>query len=114
MGDVLLQFSGGQDNFFLFGLASFLLGHLFYMFTFSKLQQGKAGVVVVAGSGCCICILLLYTVWPGLGEMRIPVLAYAVVITLMLVFALHRYRERQRSHSVQLLQEPYCSLSVIR
>ena len=48
--------------------------------------------MVVADSGCCLCVLLLYTVWPGLGEMRIPVLAYAVVITLMLVFALRRYR----------------------
>ena len=92
MGDVLLQFSGGQDNFFLFGLASFLLGHLFYMFTFRKLQQGGKLVWWWLIPVAAYVFFLLYTVWPGLGEMRIPVLAYAVVITLMLVFALRRYR----------------------
>ena len=90
MGDVLLQFSGGQDNFFcstgvLPARASVLYVH------FQKAAARRKAGVVVADSVAAYVFFLLYTVWPGL-EMRIPVLAYAVVITLMLVFALRRYR----------------------
>jgi uncharacterized membrane protein YhhN len=95
-GDVLLMFQG--EHFFIFGLAAFLTGHLLYMFSYKQLKN-KAGnnelmpiqrirfslPIVLAGTG------LVTILFPYLGGMKIPVMLYALVITLMAMFALFRY-----------------------
>ncbi len=90
MGDILLESSAGL---FVFGLLSFLVAHLFYISAFVKRKTSNAILPAI--------VLLLfaggyyYFLYPGLGEMSIPVLIYIVVITIMVwsAFAQRTYNE---------------------
>jgi len=101
MGDVFLHVSGNKidlaidkDLFFLLGLASFLLTQLIYIFAF-RLPKGPNPVfkrrayllVLVVGYGC----LLIWFLYRGLGDMKIPIIIYAAVILTMLLAALNRH-----------------------
>ena len=85
-GDVLLAIPG--DKTFLAGLVSFLLGHVCYLFAFFGLASpgGLAfiGLVIVAALAAVIYRWLA----PHLGEMRVPVVAYMLVISVMVFGAL--------------------------
>jgi len=84
-GDVFLALR--RERMFLFGLVSFLLGHLFYAGCFFYLADLShwtwigACIGLVAGNG------VFFWLRPHLGSMLIPVSAYMVVITVMLVGA---------------------------
>jgi len=94
IGDVLLMFQG--DRFFILGLVSFLTGHVFYMASYLQLRAEKGiGLlptqkirfslpIVLAGSG------LVTILYPHLGGLKIPVMIYAMVITIMTMQALFR------------------------
>ncbi|HYC84538.1 MAG TPA: lysoplasmalogenase [Chryseosolibacter sp.] len=95
VGDVLLL----KDEYFIGGLICFLLAHLFYILAYAQHQEipdddrGLRGVqrirlafpIVLAGTGL---IVILY---PVIGDLRIPVMIYALVITIMVLKALYRY-----------------------
>ena len=91
LGDVVLMFESFNKNFFLVGLVSFLFAHLIYIRFFSIVRAGekiklKAGlilIVVVYYSG------LIYLLFNDLHEMKIPVLVYGIVISIMFLLALH-------------------------
>ncbi|MFM9838900.1 MAG: lysoplasmalogenase [Cyclobacteriaceae bacterium] len=96
MGDVLLLFEG--ELFFMLGLAAFLIGHVLYIlcyrqFRFADKTKGLLGPqkvrfsfpIILAGTGL---VVILY---PSLGDLKIPVLIYALVLTLMVLNALFRY-----------------------
>jgi uncharacterized membrane protein YhhN len=96
IGDVVLGFSNffAPRQLFIVGLASFLLGHLCYTTAFlgqRRLRRDRLGwaalVVVLGGS-------LVWSVAPGLGPMRVPVLAYALVIATMALAAVFRASDR--------------------
>jgi uncharacterized membrane protein YhhN len=78
-GDVMLM--QPRDRF-VPGLAAFLLAHLAYLVAFAfGFPIGTASVLLIpllATGG-----LLLRLLWPGLGRLRGPVLAYTVAILLM-------------------------------
>ncbi len=80
-GDVLLSLS---DETFLFGLIAFLLGHLAYIFAFTRdnrdLYPGRALLAYAYGA---LAYGYLYTAG-DLGNMTLPVLAYVIVICTML------------------------------
>jgi len=84
-GDVFLALP--RERMFLFGLVSFLLGHVFYagcFFYVADLSHWTwigTGIGLVAGGGV-FCWLR-----PRLGPMLIPVMLYIVVITVMLIGA---------------------------
>ena len=84
-GDVFLALP--RERMFLFGLVSFLLGHLFYAGCFFYLADLShwtwigACIGLVAGNG------VFFRLRPHLGSMLIPVCAYMVRITVMLVAA---------------------------
>jgi len=85
-GDVALMFEG--EKAFLAGLGSFLLGHVAYVIASAAVTpyQGWAtplALVPLAGAA-----VVTYWLWPHLGSMRIPVLGYVTVITLMAIGAL--------------------------
>ncbi len=85
-GDVALMFEG--ERAFLAGLGSFLLGHVAYVIAFAAVTPLAAWatpltLVPLAGAGA-----VTYWLWPHLGKMRIPVLCYVTVITLMAIGAL--------------------------
>jgi len=80
-GDVFLALP--QKKMFLFGLVSFLLGHLFYIFSFFYVAQTSQWTWV--GSFIVLVISGWVYLWlrPHLGSMNVPVLLYVVVITAM-------------------------------
>ncbi|MDP6980967.1 MAG: lysoplasmalogenase [Myxococcota bacterium] len=86
-GDVFL-IPDDRPASFKAGLVSFLLGHVAYAIAFTRLA-GDTSVAIVAGLVCTGAAgIVLRWLWPHLGaDMRIPVVAYVVVISTMLVLA---------------------------
>ncbi len=92
-GDVFLML---PERFFLPGLISFLLGHIFYIVGFgmpipppgSELAAGVIAVLLVLISGWVYVRLASGIQASGKTRMRFPVLIYTIVITLMLFSAL--------------------------
>lgn len=97
-GDTLLMFDDQQPGFFMFGLVSFLLAHLFYIFAYrqhrdEQTTDGLQGLqrmrlafpIILAGTGL---VIILY---PVLGDLKYPVMAYALVLVLMVLNALFRF-----------------------
>jgi len=84
-GDVFLALP--QDRMFLMGLVSFLVGHVFYAICFFYV----ADVSQWTWRGCLATLtisgLVFYWLRPHLGNMRIPVVAYIVVISVMVIGA---------------------------
>ena len=90
-GDVLLMFEPKDKIFFLLGLSSFLLAHVFYIvfFHFVRIREKVRGnpfllVVVVIYYAALITLLS-----PYLADMRIPVMIYGIVISFMFMLAMH-------------------------
>jgi uncharacterized membrane protein YhhN len=82
MGDVFLALP--QNKMFLLGLVSFLVGHIFYIIGFFSVARittwtwlGTFIVLVISG-------YVYFWLKPHLGTMKVPVLVYIIVITLML------------------------------
>ena len=77
-GDFLLESS---PDMFVFGLAAFLIAHLFYIGAFVKRNHNLKlfPLILLAAFG----IVVLYLLYPTLGKMTIPVIAYLVVILVM-------------------------------
>lgn len=97
IGDILLM----REQLFIPGLASFLLAQLCYTFAFYRSNEGSKGWVqkypllvipiVLYGVGL---VALLY---PHLGDMVAPVIAYAGIIMLMLIAAINRNKDVKSS-----------------
>ncbi|MBC2712700.1 MAG: lysoplasmalogenase [Desulfosarcina sp.] len=80
-GDVLLAF--GSRGTFLLGLVSFLIGHVMYAAAFFVV--GEVGPLMAVGV-ILLMVAAAFTWWwlePHLWDMKIPVLAYIVVISIM-------------------------------
>jgi uncharacterized membrane protein YhhN len=97
-GDTLLMFQHRDPNFFVFGLAAFLAAHIFYILTYRQHRsddtanelQGLQKIryafpIILSGTGL---VVILYG---RLGEMKFPVLVYAIVLTTMVIAALFRF-----------------------
>src|SRR5688572_23911289 len=97
-GDVLLMFEAQQSNFFILGLAAFLIAHIFYILAYRQHQDESAenslkGIqkirfsfpIVLAGTG------LIVVLYPSLGPLRIPVMIYALVLIVMVLNSVFRY-----------------------
>jgi uncharacterized membrane protein YhhN len=80
MGDIFLMFSG--ELYFMLGLGSFLIAHLFYLFIFLKFRETDFLKVLPFLAFSSLMILgVLGTQLPE--SLRLPVGSYVVVITLM-------------------------------
>jgi uncharacterized membrane protein YhhN len=94
-GDVLLI--PKQKKAFLLGIGSFLLGHLAFAVAF-----GFKGISVTWSLGAaCVVVPFVFVVWRWLGphvdeKMKIPVIAYIVVIGSMLITAFGAYPTSQQ------------------
>lgn len=95
LGDVSLM--GEGEPYFMLGLVSFLLAHVAYIFAYKQHRydsdEGLSGVqrfrfsfpFILAGSG------LVTVLYPHLGDLKVPVMIYALVLVLMVINALFRY-----------------------
>ena len=106
MGDLTLQLTPFNDVFFLIGLAAFLITQLLYTIAFFSTPGPNtvffrkiylAIPVILYGWG----ILRLLSV--GLGDMRMPVTVYTVVILSMLLSAVNREKKVNRQSFLLVL-----------
>jgi len=84
-GDVFLALP--QERMFLFGLISFLLGHVCYVMGFFWVAQVGGLTIVGIVTSFVIGLIIYRWLFPHLGNMRKPVIAYIVVISLMVIAA---------------------------
>ncbi|MBO9660280.1 MAG: lysoplasmalogenase [Chitinophagaceae bacterium] len=98
-GDVLLMFQGQNSIFFLLGLSSFLIAHIFYIVFFHQIKnrekiRSRFWTVLVVAVYYSVLIAVLN---PWLGEMRLPVRVYGLVISFMFLLALHMIYLKHKS-----------------
>ncbi|RXJ45829.1 lysoplasmalogenase [Gelidibacter gilvus] len=90
MGDVLLMFVDQSQNFFMFGLVSFFLAHVFYIVIFWKRRHTKtnsAGLITIL---VVYAIGLFYLLRNSLGDLLIPVIFYIIIILIIVITAFLR------------------------
>lgn len=93
-GDILLMLHG----YFMEGLIAFLISHVLYIIAYRQHRDEQSknilrGVhsirlafpIILAGTGL---VIILY---PSLGNMKIPVVVYAIVLSSMVLSALFRF-----------------------
>lgn len=91
IGDVLLMFQDKKDIFFLLGLSSFLLAHVFYIIYFHKVRVREN---VKSNPWLLVIVVIYYAALisflsPYLGDMKLPVRIYGIVISFMFMLAMH-------------------------
>lgn len=90
-GDVLLQFMDcrpkEREPFFRAGLGAFLIGHVFYIVAFALLGRVTGWAVLLAAVLFAALFLLQFPARMDLKGQKIPVYAYAAVISVMTAFA---------------------------
>lgn len=86
VGDVLLMFEA--RTFFLGGLVAFLIGHTAYIGAFLVLGVSSTwSVTAAAGAAVAAWVVIRWLLPHVEGDMRVPVLVYASVISLMIALA---------------------------
>ena len=96
VGDVLLMFeSPEQPLFFMGGLGAFLTTHVLYILAFKAVVTDSSKSIFKTRLVAIFPFIVIggvfyYALFPGLGELKIPVLVYTGVIITMVIFALNR------------------------
>lgn len=107
MGDVFLLLEYKHALFFIFGLASFLTTHIFYITYFLRIRS--ANVSLLKKQPVLIALVLVYGVglvwllYPHLGDMKLPVIIYASVICTMLLCSLHVFLKLNKKAAAHFL-----------
>jgi uncharacterized membrane protein YhhN len=107
VGDVLLMIS--LDRFFLFGLVAFLFAHIFYVIGFNDpLPAVSAWSVILAiligwGGARVIRRILVSVAEKRQNRMRMPIIVYGVVISIMLLSAMVKLNDLTWDASAALL-----------
>jgi uncharacterized membrane protein YhhN len=96
IGDVLLVMQERNSSFFIFGLIAFLLCHVFYIRAFtldfkSKPAQKNPFLIWAIIVFTAFCAALFIYLRPHLGAMEIPVLIYAIIISIMAIMSVSRF-----------------------
>lgn len=90
-GDIFLMFEQKKPVFFLLGLSSFLLAQLSYVIFFNRIRMRE----YIRGNPWLLLLVVIYyailisVLSPFLGDMKIPVRVYGVVLSFMLLLAAH-------------------------
>jgi uncharacterized membrane protein YhhN len=91
LGDILLLFDETGPNFFLFGLSAFLVAQVFYIVFFHNIRMRE----YIRGNALLLLLVIVYysilfsLLSPYLGKMRLPVRIYGVVLSFMVMLAMH-------------------------
>jgi uncharacterized membrane protein YhhN len=91
LGDVLLMFQDQNSLFFLLGLSAFLVAHIFYIVFFHSIRVKE---MIKSNLWLLLIVVIYYGVLinvlsPYLGNMKLPVRIYGIVISFMLLLAMH-------------------------
>ncbi|MBA6156594.1 lysoplasmalogenase [Tenacibaculum sp. S7007] len=101
-GDVFLL---DKVNYFVFGLASFLIAHIMYIKMTSKYVQKRTYLKLLKSAVPFVVLFvgLLSIIYNNLGEMLLPVIVYGVAISIFGAFALLNYSEEKSTANTWLL-----------
>lgn len=95
IGDVILLFADIAEIYFILGLVSFLISHIVYCTLFNKQHPVQVKNNAVFRVGCAVIVVylvgMLSVLLPSLGDLKIPVIVYAFVISTMLLFAFNGF-----------------------
>lgn len=83
VGDFILDYDG--TNWFIFGLGSFLIAHIFYLFSLKPLEIKSVPIAVLY---LVYGIAMFVTIGSSLDKLFIPVLIYMSILLLMGIFTL--------------------------
>lgn len=101
-GDVFLMLPGR----FASGLLSFLIAHIFYIIAFTLESSGQAPIWYVIPFVLYGAVMLRW-LWPHLGSLRVPVLAYLCAILIMAYQAANRWIETDQDGTALALAGAY-------
>jgi uncharacterized membrane protein YhhN len=106
LGDVTLEFQAKNDLFFMVGLSCFLIAQVIYLIAFFSTKGENVLFfkkiylilpVILYG------VFVIYILYDGLGDMKIPVIIYTAVILTMLTSALNREKKVNRNSYILVL-----------
>lgn len=106
-GDVLLMFATHNESYFLYGLVAFLLCHIYYTSAFyldfkSAPELDKKGARIAIVLCAILAIGYYFFLRPHLGAMKLPVMIYVLVISMMMMMASFR-NQRVNPESFKLI-----------
>jgi len=92
-GDVILLFTDLGELYFIIGLVCFLISHIIYCILFNRQhnirkKQNKPLFVIGSILIAFYLIGMVSILMPFLGDLEVPVILYASVISIMILFAL--------------------------
>lgn len=96
-GDVFLIFQNLHNGYFIAGLISFLIGHLFYLWAFTITYLNNHEIPLIKRQGWVMVLVLGYGIMffreikEHVGSLIGPVILYTAAITIMLLMAVNRY-----------------------
>ncbi|PCI06319.1 MAG: hypothetical protein COB81_00790 [Flavobacteriaceae bacterium] len=111
LGDVFLLFEG--ELFFMLGLGSFLIAHLFFIkvvIAWWKEVKLKKVLITAIPFGILVAGLILF-LKDDLGEMLIPVIVYAMVIGAFGTVATVLYKQQKTTHALTMMLGAFVFMS---
>ena len=91
VGDILLMFEEKKSIFFLLGLGAFFIAQVFYIIFFHGIRMRE----YIRGNALFLLLVVVYyailisILSPHLGTLALPVRIYGVVLSFMLLLAMH-------------------------
>ena len=98
VGDILLMFEERNATFFQLGLAAFFLAQVFYIIFFHNIRMKE----YIRGNALLLLVVIVYyfilisIISPSLGNMKLPVRIYGVVLSFMVMLAMHTMFSRYK------------------
>ncbi len=105
IGDVTLQLTQFNEMFFMVGLGSFLIAQLLYVIAFFTTKGQNVlffRKVYLVVPPVLFGVLILWLLSDGLGDMKLPVTVYTIVILTMVLAAINR-KAKVNPQSFQLV-----------
>jgi len=90
LGDILLMFVNSSSSFFIAGLVSFLIAHIFYIIVFNKTRNQNKKPTIILAILTIYALGIFYFLSNSLGDMLIPVILYMTIILTMATMAFLR------------------------
>jgi uncharacterized membrane protein YhhN len=105
LGDIFLMFEEQKSVFFLYGLICFLIAQVFYILFFHNIRMKES----IRGNALFLLIVVIYygvlisVLSPYLGSMKLPVRIYGVVLSFMLMLAMHTILGKNKKAGLWML-----------
>jgi uncharacterized membrane protein YhhN len=104
-GDIMLLFEESGSNFFLFGLSAFFIAQVFYIVFFHNIRMKE----YIRGNALLLLLVIVYysilmsVLSPFLGNMKLPVRIYGVVLSFMVMLAMHTIFGKNKKAAVWMM-----------